>query len=83
MSVEEVSEHGRIVAPGSSGVRLTEREEQVAELVSYGWSHKKTARALGIHPSTVSAHVSTIASKIPGEGSAKLKVAVWYLGRDI
>ena len=76
-------EPGRIVAPGSSSVRLTEREDQVAELVSFGWSHKKIAKRLEIHPSTVSAHVSNIASKIPGTGSAKLKVAVWFLQRGV
>ncbi len=72
---------GRIVAPGSSSVRLTEREEQVAEMISFGWSHKKIGRMLEIHPSSVGAHVSKIAAKIPGQGSAKLRVAVWYLDR--
>ena len=44
----------KIVAPGSSGVRLTQREEQIARLLSLGYQHKKIAHIIGISANTVS-----------------------------
>lgn len=68
---------GTVLGVGSSGLRLTNRETQVAELVGIGYSHKKTAYELGITPMTVATIVSQIASRIPGEGSPKVKVCAW------
>lgn len=68
-----------ILVPGSSGVRLTDREEQVARLLSLGYAHKQIARMVGISPGTVSVHISNIASRIPGDGSPSVKVTVWFL----
>jgi DNA-binding CsgD family transcriptional regulator len=69
----------RIVAQGSSGIHATDREMQVAQLVSYGMSHKAIGRTLGLTSRAVAAHCSRLASKIDGNGNARLKVAVWYL----
>jgi DNA-binding NarL/FixJ family response regulator len=69
----------KIVAPGSSGVRLTQREEQIARLLSLGYQHKKIAHIIGISANTVSVHVSNMASRIPGDGNPSVKVTVWYL----
>lgn len=68
-----------ILAPGSSGVRLTEREEQIARLLSLGYQHKKIAYKVGITTGGVSAHISNIASRIPGDGNPSVKVTVWFL----
>lgn len=68
---------GTVLGQGSSGLRLTNRESQVAELVGIGYSHKKVGHKLGITPMTVAAIVSQIARRIPGEGSAKLRVCAW------
>lgn len=56
---------------------MTEREGQVADLIIVGYSHKKIGSTLGISPMNVANIASTIASRIPGEGSPKLKIAAW------
>ncbi len=68
---------GTVLGPGSTSLRLTDREGQVMELVGIGHSYKKTASELGITSMTVATIVSQIARRIPGEGSAKLKVCAW------
>lgn len=68
-----------IVAHGSSGVHVTDREMEVAQLVSYGMSHKAIGRRLGLTSRAVAAHCSRLAAKIEGNGNARLKVCVWYL----
>lgn len=68
---------GVVLGPGSTGLRLTDRESQVAELVGLGYSHKKIGRALGMTAATSAVIVSQIATRIPGEGSAKVKVCAW------
>lgn len=68
---------GTVLGPGSTGLTMNGRESQVAELIGLGWSLKKIGHELGITAGGVGAHVSNIAARIPGEGSAKLKVAAW------
>ena len=77
-ALEEIGPN-RIVAQGSSGIHATDREKQVAELISHGMSHKAIGRTLGLTSRAVAAHCSRLASKIDGNGNARLKVAVWYL----
>lgn len=76
MSAEETRS---IVAPGSSTVDLTEREEQIAYLVSLGYPHKQIANRLSISTNNVSVHIGRIAAKIGGDGSPTMRVAVWFL----
>lgn len=75
----EVSTDRQILAPGSSTVSLTDREWEVARLIGMGYPHKKVAARLGISVGGVSAHVSNIASRIPGEGKPNMKIAVFML----
>lgn len=73
------SEDPGILAPGSSTVQLTDREDQIARMLSLGYQHKSIAHKIGISPNTVSAHVARIARRIPGNGNPTVKVTVWYL----
>lgn len=68
---------GTVLKPGSTSLRLTLREREVADLVGCGFSYKKIGRELGITSMGVGAHVSNIAGRIPGTGAARLKVAAW------
>ena len=77
MSAEE-STDVRAITPGSSGIRLTDREDQAARLLSLGYSHKEIARHMGIETGGVSAHISKIASRIPGKAKSSLRVFAWY-----
>ena len=74
LSTERVAVH-----PGSSGIKLTPRETQIAGLVSLGYQHKQIAQRIGISPTGVSAHVSRIAKRIPGDANPSTKITVWYL----
>lgn len=44
--------------------RLTEREREVLDMVSRGWSTKEIARALSLSPRTVDTHRANIAEKL-------------------
>lgn len=74
-----MSDDHSIIHPGSSEVRPTDRETQIAELLSMGYNHKRIAHRLGITVGAVSAQVSNLGRRIPGDGSPSIKVAVWYL----
>lgn len=78
MSAEPSTSHV-IVAKGSSGVRLTERELQIAELLSFGYSHKKIATYLDISPGGVSAHITRVGKRIEGDAHPSMKIACWFL----
>lgn len=69
----------RIFVPGSSTVELTQRQEEVGELLSMGLSHKRIARHLGITVRGVHKHVYDMAQRIPGCGAPTVKVTVWWL----
>jgi transposase-like protein len=74
-----------IIQPGSSGIHVTDRERQVAELIASGWSHKKIAHRLGISTSTISVYVHNLAERIPSDTPPNvtvpptLKVTLWWL----
>ena len=44
--------------------RLTEREREVLDMVSRGWSTKEIAQALSLSPRTVDTHRANIAEKL-------------------
>ncbi|MBI5650398.1 MAG: helix-turn-helix transcriptional regulator [Chloroflexi bacterium] len=58
---------------------LTEREMQVARLIARGNSNAEIARALGIKPRTVDAHIQKIYSKLDVHSRTELA----YLIRDL
>lgn len=58
---------------------LTARQREVAALVARGMTDKQIARELGIHRRTVEWHISDGASRIPGEGRPRMKLAVFVL----
>ena len=68
-----------ILAAGSSAVVLTDREDQVARLLSLGYQHKRIASMVGISQGTVSTCIARLAERIPGNGNPTVKVTVWYL----
>ncbi|MDQ5833359.1 MAG: response regulator transcription factor [Actinomycetota bacterium] len=57
---EFASEHGRIAAESS----LTDREQEVLELIGRGLPNKLIARELGIAEKTVKTHVSAVLAKL-------------------
>ena len=70
-----------LLAPGSSTVKLTDREWQVATMIATGLSQKKVGNRLGITTKGVSAHVSKIAGRIPGRGKPNFKIRAFILAR--
>ena len=68
---------GTVLGPGSTGLRMTPREEQVATLLSLGYNYKRIAHSLGISMGGVGDHVAAIAARIPGTGRPQTKVSAW------
>lgn len=67
-----------VLGPGSTGLLLTERERQVAELVAVGFSYRRIAHALSLAgKNSVGEHVAAIARRIPGQGSPQQRVSAW------
>ncbi|MET4538511.1 putative ATPase/DNA-binding CsgD family transcriptional regulator [Arthrobacter bambusae] len=64
----------------TSGPTLTEREEQVANLVARGQSNKEIAAELVLSPRTVSGHIERILSKLGF--TSRTQVATWVAGRS-
>ena len=56
---------------------LTKRQLEVVRLVAQGHSDKSVARELGIAPKTVQAHLDVVASRLPGDGTRRMRVAKW------
>jgi DNA-binding NarL/FixJ family response regulator len=54
----------RTTPPGTPGARLTQREQEVVELVAQGKSNKEIAAALGIAENTVKNHLKNILEKL-------------------
>jgi len=57
---------------------LTNREEEIAELVWRGMSDQAIAMAVEVSPYTVRSHLSNIAAKLPGPGTPRRKIFYWY-----
>ncbi|WP_314326045.1 LuxR C-terminal-related transcriptional regulator [Paenarthrobacter ilicis] len=64
----------------ANGPALTEREEQVANLVALGQSNKEIAAELVLSPRTVSGHIERILSKLGF--TSRTQVATWVAGRS-
>lgn len=54
----------RAIILGKTSSELTEREHQVLELISQGYTQKEVASELGVSKRTVSSHVYSIQSKL-------------------
>lgn len=70
-------------APVANPTRLlTQREAQIAELMSKGHSNKFISHHLGISPSTVSTHISSIRGKLGVTSAAELvrTLNAWQIG---
>ena len=69
------------VAPGTgspaSEVRLSSREQEVAELVARGLSNAAVARQLYLSPATVATHVAHILEKLGF--SSRVEIAAWIV----
>ena len=67
----------------SSGpvVRLTRREEEVAELVARGLSNAALARQLHLSPATVASHMSHILGKLGF--TSRVEIAAWVVERRL
>jgi DNA-binding CsgD family transcriptional regulator len=61
----------------ASGVRLTRREHEVADLVARGFSNATVARQLYLSPATVASHMSHILDKLGF--SSRVEVAAWVV----
>lgn len=68
---------GTVLGPGSTEVRLTEREHQIATLVSLGYSYKRISGELGITSTSIAQRLHQLAARIPGQGNPRQKVAAW------
>lgn len=64
----------------TGGPTLTEREEQVANLVAQGQSNKEIAAELVLSPRTVSGHIERILAKLGF--TSRTQVATWVAGRS-
>ncbi|HYM50511.1 MAG TPA: LuxR C-terminal-related transcriptional regulator [Candidatus Limnocylindrales bacterium] len=60
---------------------LTEREHQVAELLTMGFTNAAIAKRLSVTPATVSSHVAHILSKLGFRSRAM--VAAWVVDRRL
>ena len=59
---------------------ITPHQLHVAELLAAGWTYARIATEMGTHKVTVKSHVEQMASRIPGDLSAKLRVIAWFRG---
>jgi DNA-binding NarL/FixJ family response regulator len=73
------------VAPGTdtsaSVVKLTRREEEVADLVARGFSNATVARQLSLSPAPVARHLSNILEKLGF--SSRVEIAAWVVERRL
>lgn len=67
-------------APEPGEVTLTEREEEILQLIAAGKSNKVIARELGISDGTVKVHVKNLLRKL--NLRSRLEAAVWAIDRD-
>ena len=65
----------------TSALRLTRREQEVADLVARGLSNAAMARQLYLSPATVATHVSHILEKLCF--SSRVEIAAWVVERRL
>lgn len=57
---------------------LTARQQQIAGLVAKQLSTRSIARATGLSPETVNAHIKQAASRLPGAEKPRGKLTLWF-----
>jgi DNA-binding CsgD family transcriptional regulator len=72
---------GFLHQPARRGERLTDREFEVAELVTDGLTNQAIARRLAIAPRTVETHLENIRRKL--QVSSRAQVAAWVTGQQL
>lgn len=60
-------------------LRLTRREQQIAQLVADGLSTSAIARALGLAPNYVRNVLARLSTKLPGTGRLRVRIAMHVL----
>lgn len=59
---------------------LTDRQRQIAEMLSREMSYKAIGRELGISPRTVKAHIHSAAKRInPASSAPHITLAIWFV----
>ena len=66
---------GFLSQPGRRGQRLTDREFEVAELVTDGLTNQAIARRLSVAPRTIETHVENVRRKL--RVSSRAQIAAW------
>lgn len=64
----------------SSKIRLTAREREVLQLVSYGLSAKAIARRIAIAPRTVERHIDNLRLKTGARNRCHMITRAWATG---
>jgi DNA-binding CsgD family transcriptional regulator len=67
--------------PATSGVQLTRREQEVADLVAQGLSNGMVAAQLHLSPATVATHIAHILEKLGF--SSRVEIAAWVVERRL
>lgn len=60
-------------------MKPTQRQAQIAAMVAHGLSDKSIAQRLNISPKTVANHIQAISKQMPGEGSPRHRLTMWFL----
>jgi DNA-binding NarL/FixJ family response regulator len=77
-----IARHGSS-SPQGPAVRLTEREDEVARLISAGLSNKEIARRLNISVATTKSHVHKVLSKLKVDRRAQAAICLKTRGRRL
>ena len=68
---------GTVLAEGSTGLRMSRTERQLAEFIATGQSYKVIAHRMGMPLGTLGTYVAKLAARIPGQGNPRQKVSAW------
>lgn len=60
-------------------MKPTRRQAQIAAMVAHGLSDKAIGLRLNISPKTVQNHIQSVSKHMPGEGSPRHRLTVWFI----
>lgn len=66
-----------------AGVRLSPREQQIAQLMAEGLSYGEIAVRIGWKGHNVRTAAHRMASRLPGEGSPVVRILRWWYTREV
>ncbi|MDN5548143.1 MAG: helix-turn-helix transcriptional regulator, partial [Rhodococcus sp. (in: high G+C Gram-positive bacteria)] len=76
-----LDEHRRVPDTSSTeAIRLTRREQQVAELVALGLTNRAVAEHLVISPRTAQGHVEHVLTKLGF--TSRAQIAAWFVSTE-